>query len=63
MRSIGSLGLKKMCRMVYSRRRFADKYLKPLLEAEEFVMTISDKPNSSKQMYVISRKHKKYNKY
>lgn len=59
MRSIGNLGLKKMCRMVYSRRRFADKYLKPLLEAGELVMTIPDKPNSSKQMYLINRKHKK----
>ena len=41
------------------RRRFADKYLKPLLEAGELVMTIPDKPNSSKQMYVIYKKHKK----
>lgn len=34
------------------RRRFTDKYLKPLLESGALEMTIPDKPNSSKQMYV-----------
>lgn len=34
------------------RRRFTDKYLKPLLKTGELEMTIPDKPNSSKQMYV-----------
>lgn len=38
------------------RRRFADKYIKPLLESGKLEMTIPDKPNSSKQMYVVKER-------
>lgn len=43
------------------RRRFADRYIKPLLESGALEMTIPDKPKSSKQMYVVKGKIKTEN--
>lgn len=40
-------------------RKFTKNYLKPLLESGELIMTIPEKPNSSKQMYVVKGKAEK----
>ncbi|MFH1195048.1 MAG: winged helix-turn-helix domain-containing protein [bacterium] len=36
------------------RTKFKNKFLKPLIELNIIAMTIPDKPNSSKQKYIIT---------
>lgn len=38
------------------RKRFTKKYIKPLLESGELLMTIPEKPSSNRQMYVKKKK-------
>jgi ATP-dependent DNA helicase RecG len=40
------------------RSKFRSKYLNPILELELIQMTIPEKPNSSKQKYIITEKGK-----
>jgi predicted HTH transcriptional regulator len=42
------------------RTKFRAKYINPLLELELLQMTISDKPNSSKQQYYLTAKGKRF---
>ena len=35
-----------------SRRQFNERYMKPLIESGELLMTIPDKPKSKNQKYV-----------
>lgn len=45
--------IKEICEYLgFKERKSTSKYLKPLLESGRIVMTIPDKPNSSKQKYV-----------
>jgi len=39
-----------------NRSKFRAKYITPLLESELLLMTIPDKPQSSKQQYYLSEK-------